>query len=73
MIMGSFNIRGGCSYVKRRRIHQIICIGKADVFLLQETKRKECFVSTARSFWSKDGIDFSASNSSSMSGSILIL
>lgn len=73
MIMDSLNIRGACSVVRRWRIHQIICKGKAEVFLIQETKLKECSASTARSFWNKDGIEFSASNSSGLSGGLLIL
>lgn len=38
MIIGSFNIRGGGSVVKRRRICQIIKKGNADIFHIQETK-----------------------------------
>ncbi|XP_058774884.1 uncharacterized protein LOC131649153 [Vicia villosa] len=63
MIIGSFNIRGVCSFIKRRRIHQIISNGKADVFLIQETKLKSCTDSTAKSFWRDVGIDYSVSDS----------
>lgn len=68
MIIGKFNIRGGCSFMKRRHIHQIISTGKAGIFLIQGKKLKSCSVSTARSFWREEGIDFSASNSECMSG-----
>ncbi|XP_058741064.1 uncharacterized protein LOC131613407 [Vicia villosa] len=73
MIIGSFNIRGGCSYVKRRRIHQIIINGKANVFLLQETKLKSCSDLIAKSFWREVGIDYSVSDSEGMSGGLIIL
>ncbi|XP_058741852.1 uncharacterized protein LOC131614256 [Vicia villosa] len=73
MIIGSFNIRGGCIYVKRRRIHQIISKGRADLFLLQETKLKSCSESTAKSFWRVEDIEYSISDSVGMSGGQIIL
>ncbi|XP_058755940.1 uncharacterized protein LOC131629163 [Vicia villosa] len=64
---------GGCSLVKRRRIHQIITSGKADVFLIQETKLRSCSEATAKSFWCEEGIEFSVTDSEGMSGGLIIL
>lgn len=38
MIIGSFNIRGGGSVLKRKRISKIIKEGRADIFLIQESQ-----------------------------------
>ncbi|XP_058742024.1 uncharacterized protein LOC131614460 [Vicia villosa] len=73
MIVGTLNIREGCSTVKKRRIHQIITKGEADIFLMQETKLRICSVATARSVWRQDKVDFSASNSEGMSSGLITL
>lgn len=51
----------------------IITKGKADVFLLQETKLKSCSMKMAISFWRKEDIDFSCSDAEGLSGGIMIL
>lgn len=56
MIIGSLNIRGGGSSVKRRRINQIIV--KAGFFLIQETKFNSIFIVTAGSFWRSQSVEF---------------
>lgn len=38
MIIGSLNIRGGYNKVKRKIISQMIKVGNAYIFLIQETK-----------------------------------
>ncbi|XP_058766616.1 uncharacterized protein LOC131640222 [Vicia villosa] len=73
MIIGSFNIRGGGGSAKRRRISNIISRGKADIFLLQETKLKSYSIGLANSFWSTESIGFLASDSEGLSGGLLIL
>lgn len=55
MIIGTFNIRGGCSLLKRRRIHQIITKGGADMFLIQERKMQNCSVAAAKAFGAPRG------------------
>lgn len=73
MIIGSFNIRGGDSRIKRKRISSIIAKGQADMLLIQETKLEEVTVIIAMSFWSVDDIGFSFSASEGRSGGILTL
>ncbi|XP_058775615.1 uncharacterized protein LOC131649887 [Vicia villosa] len=59
MIIGSLNIRGGGSSAKRRRIHQLIVKGNADIFLIQESKLVAVSNSIAFSFWRRRDIGFS--------------
>lgn len=59
MIVGSFNIRGGVSTVKRKMISHIINRGKDDMFLIQETKLADVSIDLARNFWGKKEIEFS--------------
>lgn len=73
MIIGSFNIRGGVSALKRSRINSIISKGKADVFLIQETKVVSMSDKVARSFWKHSDIGYSFSNSEGRSGGLITL
>ncbi|XP_058765391.1 uncharacterized protein LOC131638863 [Vicia villosa] len=73
MIIGSFNIRGGGSSIKRKRIRSIINKGRADFFLIQETKLEEISVSLARSFWGNDNFGYSFSASVGSAGGLLTL
>ncbi|XP_058742005.1 uncharacterized protein LOC131614439 [Vicia villosa] len=73
MIIGSMNIRGGGNSLKRRRVNTIIKKGKADIFLIQETKIKEFKDFFAKSFWSEQDIGYSYSNALGASGGLLIL
>ncbi|XP_058766319.1 uncharacterized protein LOC131639895 [Vicia villosa] len=59
MIIETFNIRGGGSYIKRKRISGIIRKGQEDVFLLQETKLEDVPELVAKIFWGIDEIEFS--------------
>lgn len=62
MIIGSFNIRGGMCALKRSRINSIIMKGKADVFLIQETKFSNMSDLVANSLWRTPELGFSFSN-----------
>lgn len=73
MIIGSFNIRGGGILVKRRRISHTIAKGKAVFFLIQETKLVLLSLSLAHSFWFKEDIDYSVSDSVELSGGMIIM
>ncbi|XP_058726991.1 uncharacterized protein LOC131598402 [Vicia villosa] len=73
MIIGTLNIRGGGSWIKRKHICSIIQKGKADVFFLQETKLSSISDVVARSLWGNSDVDFSFSESEGRSGGILIL
>lgn len=73
MIIGSFNIRGGVSALKRSRISSIISKGKADVFLIQETKVVNMSEKVASSFWRYSDIGYSFSNSEGRSGGLITL
>lgn len=74
MIIGSFNIRGGVSSaLKRRRISSIIMKGKADLFLIQETKVSNMSDMVANSFWRSSEIGFSFSNLEGRSGGLITL
>ncbi|XP_058775200.1 uncharacterized protein LOC131649456 [Vicia villosa] len=73
MIIGSLNVRGGGSLVKRRRISSIISRGMDDIFVIQETKICRMEEAIAKSFWRKDSIEYSYSNSIGRSGGLLTL
>ncbi|XP_058765704.1 uncharacterized protein LOC131639219 [Vicia villosa] len=73
MIVGTFNIRGGGSLIKRKWINSIIANGKTDMFLLQEIKFKVVSDSVAKSFWGMEDIGFSYSGEDGMSGGVFTL
>lgn len=72
MIVGSFNIRGGGSSIKRRVSH-IICKENTDLFLVQERKQGIISDLVASSFLGKENIGYPFSTSKEASGKILIL
>ncbi|XP_058775098.1 uncharacterized protein LOC131649352 [Vicia villosa] len=73
MIIGSFNIRGGSSALKRRRVNSIIKKGNADIFLIQETKLSNMKEAVAHSFWCHPEIGFSSTDSVGRSGGLITL
>ncbi|XP_058784973.1 uncharacterized protein LOC131659865 [Vicia villosa] len=73
MIIGSLNIRGAGSSAKRRRIHQLIVKGNADIFLIQESKLAAVSNSIAFSFWRRKDIGFSFLPSVGASGGLISL
>lgn len=64
---------GGVSALKRSRISTTIMKGKADIFLIQETKVSNMSDSVAKSFWRSPEIGFSFSNSVGRSGGLITL
>lgn len=73
MIIGSLNIRGGGSLLKRNCINKIIKAGNADVFLLQETKLEVIESSIVGNLWQKENIRWSYSKAEGRSGGLVIL
>ncbi|XP_058741814.1 uncharacterized protein LOC131614210 [Vicia villosa] len=73
MIIGTLNIRGGGSLIKRKRVNNIICKGRADFFMIQETKLEDISETLAESFWSGDDIGYSFLASEGRSGGIVSL
>ncbi|CAK8534099.1 unnamed protein product [Lathyrus sativus] len=69
----SFNVRGCCSSIKRRRLTQIIQRGNADIFLIQETKVIKMEDGIVFSMWRNFDLDWSAQNSVGNSGGILTM
>lgn len=59
--------------LKRRRIRSIIFKGKADIFLIQETKVVSMNEIIANGFWKSMNIDFYFSNSEGRSGGLITL
>lgn len=70
MIMGTFNIRGGGSLITWKRISRIICNGREDMFLIQETELKEVSESVANIFLGMEDIGFSFSAANGMAGGL---
>src|SRR4051812_36801665 len=73
MIIGTMNIRGGGSSLKRKRVRSIITKGKADIFMIQETKYKEIKDHYVSSLWGGSEVGFSYSNSNGASGGLITL
>ncbi|XP_058763936.1 uncharacterized protein LOC131637356 [Vicia villosa] len=71
MIIGSFNIREGGRLIKRKRIGQIVKNGKADIFLIQESKLESVDVGIINSFWPGEKVGWSFSGSSGASGGLI--
>lgn len=59
MIIDTFNIRGGGSIIKQKRICSIINKGKADFFLTQEAKMETLSDSIVKSIWGHGNFEFS--------------
>lgn len=73
MIIETTNIREGVNALKRRRINSLIKKGKADLFLLQETKISFMNEAIAKTFWSSLEVDFSFVNSLARLGGFLTI
>lgn len=73
MIIVSYNIIGGGSLVKKRRIWHTLLSSKADVCLIQESKFIDVDSSKIRSLWYNNGISWSSSVSSGHSAGLIIL
>src|SRR4051812_1247954 len=73
MIVGSLNIRGGGNLIKRRRISSIIAKGKADIFMIQESKLEVVDSKIVKSFWVKDKIGWSCANSVGSRGGLITM
>ncbi|KAI5437702.1 hypothetical protein KIW84_023716 [Lathyrus oleraceus] len=73
MIIVSYNIRGGGSLVKKRRIWHTLISSKADVCLIQESKFIDVDSSKICSLWYNNGISWSSSVSSGHSAGLIIL
>src|SRR4051812_25887922 len=73
MIIGTYNIRGGGSLVKRRRIGSLLRKEKPDVMLIQETKLKELMDSYVNCMWGNKDFDFSFKGADGLSGGILTI
>lgn len=73
MIIGSFNIRGGGSLIKRKRIGQIVKKGNADIFLIQESKVEVVDSGIINSFWPNEKVGWSFIGSSGSSGGLITI
>ncbi|XP_058775213.1 uncharacterized protein LOC131649469 [Vicia villosa] len=73
MIIGTLNIRGGGSSVKRKRINKIIKEGRAEVFLIQESKLEKVDQAIISSLWSFEKVGWSFTKSEGRSGGIITL
>ncbi|XP_058751965.1 uncharacterized protein LOC131625083 [Vicia villosa] len=62
---------GGGSLIKRKKIRSLITKGRADFFLIQETKLKDINEAMVRSLLGEDDMDFSFSASEGLSGGLL--
>lgn len=68
MIIESLNIRGCGNKVNRKRVSQEIIAGKADIFLIQESKLQHADKSIARSLWGIEKVGWSYSKYEGQSG-----
>lgn len=73
MIIGLLNIRWGSSRAKQRRISVEILEGKANIFLIQETKLNRVDFVIFSSFWPHQKVGWSYSKSTGQSGGLLNL
>lgn len=69
----SFNIRGGGSKIKRKRVSQILIKGKADIFLIQESKLVNMDSNIINSLWSNEKVGWSFSSSNVASGGLITM
>lgn len=58
---------------EEKRINQIICHGKADIFLIQESKISRVNVTIVSSMWSKENMGGSYSKSAGQFGGLITL
>jgi mannosylglycoprotein endo-beta-mannosidase len=73
MIVGSFNIRGLGSRVKRRKVRELIALEKLDFLALQETKLEGVSGSLCSNLWGSVECDWEFVPSEGASGGILSL
>ncbi|XP_058785888.1 uncharacterized protein LOC131660624 [Vicia villosa] len=69
----SFNIRGGGSFSKRKRVSFLIQSNNIDVCFVQETKLSDFNDVIAGSFWGNKEVDWTESHSKGASGGMVIL
>ncbi|CAK8578050.1 unnamed protein product [Lathyrus sativus] len=69
----SYNVRGCCSSLKRRRNSQTLQRGNADICLIQESKVKNMENGLACSIWKNSDVEWSALNSNGRSRGIITL
>ncbi|XP_058732979.1 uncharacterized protein LOC131604562 [Vicia villosa] len=69
----SYNIRGGGTLSKRKRVSFLVQSFSIDICFIQETKLP-CFNETfAKNFWGSSGVEWTASNSLGAAGGMVIL
>ncbi|XP_058780621.1 uncharacterized protein LOC131654295 [Vicia villosa] len=73
MIVESLNIRGGGSLVKRKSISNLISIGRADIFFIQESKLKEVDLKIVDSLWKNEKVGWSFVQSEGRSGGLITM
>ncbi|KAK2372071.1 hypothetical protein P8452_45480 [Trifolium repens] len=71
MIVGSFNIRGLGSRVKRRKVRDLVRIEKLDFLALQETKLQSVSDSFPQMLWGNDDCNWASLASEGNSGGVL--
>ncbi|CAK8544879.1 unnamed protein product [Lathyrus sativus] len=69
----TYNIRGGGTSTKRRRIRETINKGKTDICFIQETKRQNMTEEFVKSFWGVDRCEWSATPSIGQSGGLITI
>lgn len=69
----SYNIRGGGSPSKRRRISFILQSSKVNVCFIQETKQSAFSDILASSFWGGRDVEWTAKNADGATGGLVIL
>lgn len=72
MIIGSYNIRGGGSIIKHKRICSSINKGKADFFIIQETKMETMLDSMVNSMWDNGNFEYCFLPSVDRSGGLVL-
>lgn len=73
MIIISYNIRGGGSRTKRKRVVFLVQKGEADVIFIQETKLCNVELSTIKDIWGDDRVEWSYSDANGASGGMLTM
>ncbi|XP_058759249.1 uncharacterized protein LOC131632522 [Vicia villosa] len=73
MIIGSLNVRGCGSLVKRKQICRIIKQGNADCFLIQESKVKIVDRGLINILWGQESVGWSFTGSDGKSGGLITL
>jgi exonuclease III len=71
MIVGSFNIRGLGSRIKRRKVRDLVRVERLDFLALQETKLQSVCDSLPRSLWGNEDCDWAFLPADGNSGGIL--